>query len=167
MYKKFVLFILVLFPVAIFAQEVQRIAHVNYGEVVMAMPEYALMQDSLKKQEEAFVTELKILQEDWVKKSNDFAEQQDKLNESIKTRRTQELYELQSRMQDFEQYAREQQEKLSQALLAPILEKFQKIIGEVAVENHFTYVLNASGILYSSPQGLDATPLVRKKLGLK
>lgn len=156
-----------LFPVAVFAQEVQRIAHVNYGEVVTAMPEYALMLDSLKKQEEAFIAELKILQDDWVRKSNDLTEQQDKLNESIKTRRTQDLIELQSRIQDFEQYAREQQEKLQQTLVTPILEKFQKILGEVAVENHFTYVLNISAILYSSPQSLDATPLVRKKLGLK
>jgi outer membrane protein len=171
MYKKIVLFALMLLPLTAFAQEVQKIAHVNYGEIILAMPEYTQMQDSLKKSEAALLAELQVMRDDYNSFLQALVEQQNTLVESIKVRRQQELSEKEERIGNFQQYAQGIQGQLSQALFTPIQEKFQKAVSDVATENHYTYVLNFTPeqniLLYVSPKGIDATPLVKAKLGLK
>lgn len=167
MIKKFVLFALLLLPVYAFAQESQKIAYFNYTEVIQAMPEVAQMNDSIQKQAEVFESELKILQEEFEKKYQAYLEQQDTLAESIKTRRQQEIMDLQERAQTFQQQAYQSQEQLQRALLAPIQEKIMKAVQDVGAENNYTYVLEAGSLLYVSPQSINATPLVKTKLGLK
>jgi outer membrane protein len=169
MYKKIVLFALMLIPVSIFAQESQRIAHVNYAEVINVMPEVALLQDSLKKSSDALVAELQVMRDEYNTKLAAYVEQQNTLVESIKLRRQQDIADLEERMGNFQQYAQNVQEQLQQNLFAPIQEKLQKAINDVATENHYTYVFNNQPqiLLFVSPKGIDATPLVKTKLGLK
>jgi outer membrane protein len=171
MYKKIVLFALMLIPVTMFAQEVQRIAHVNHSEIIQAMPEVVQLNDSLKKTNDALVAEGKLLEEEYATKLADFLEKRDSLVASISARRQQDLSEYQDRLQNFQAYATDIIDQLQAKLAAPILEKVQKAINDVATENHYTYVFNytpqQSVLLYVSPKGIDATPLVKAKLGLK
>jgi outer membrane protein len=154
-----------------FAQEAQRIAHVNHSEIISIMPEVVQLNDSLKKTNDELVAELKIMQEDYNTKLTDWVEKRDSLAASISARRQQDLGEYQDRIQNFQQYATDIIEQLQAKLAATILEKIQKAINDVATENHYTYVFNytpqQSVILYVSPKGIDATPLVKAKLGLK
>ena len=166
MFKKIVLFALVMIPVMAFAQESQKIAHVNYGEVVMAMPEYAQMMDSMKKQEAEFVAEFQNFQDEYNKKYSDFLEQQETLNESIKIRRMQDIQDVAQKAEQFQQYAQQQQAELEQALLTPIFEKLQKAIDDVGRENNFLYILETTTLRFVSPNASDATPLVKRKLGI-
>ena len=167
MFKKIVLFVLVMFPVAIFAQESQKIAYVNYIDVIVAMPEYKQMQDTLKKNENVFQTELKILSDEYTKKLSDYVEQRESLNESIKLRREQELEDIRQRAESFQQYASQKQEEAQQAMIVPIQNKLQKAIDDVGRENNFLYIVNSQAFLYTSPNAVDATPLIKKKLGIQ
>jgi len=166
MFKKFVLFVLVMFPVIAFAQESQKIAYVNYIDVIVAMPEYKQMQDSLKKSENDFQAEMKILSDEYSKKLSDYIAQRDSLNESIKLRREQELDEVRQRAANFEQYAAQKQDELQQALSTPIQNKLQKAINEVGAESNFLYIANSQAFLYIAPSATDATPLIKRKLGI-
>jgi outer membrane protein len=167
MFKKIVLFALLSIPAISFAQEAQKFAHVNYSEIVTAMPDLAQMEDSLKKSEALFVSELQILRDEYNNKMASFVEQQSTLIESIKLRRQQDLLELQERVGNYEEFARSKQSELYQALLAPIEEKVRKAIAEVGTENHITYIFDVRSLLFVSPKSIDATPLVKTKLGLK
>ena len=165
MFKKIVLFALVMFPVAVFAQD--KIAYVHYLEVVNAMPEYKQMMDSLNKFQTDFQAELKSMSDEFTKKYSDYIAQRDSLNENIRLRREQELQDMQQRAENFQQYAAQKQDEMQQALSAPILSKLQKAIEDVGKENNFLYIANSQVFLYISPNATDATPLVKRKLGIQ
>ncbi|MCL1933590.1 MAG: OmpH family outer membrane protein [Candidatus Azobacteroides sp.] len=167
MFKKIVLFALVMFPVIGFAQETQKIAYVNYFDVVMAMPEYKQMQDSLKKSDSEFQAELKVLSDEYAKKVSDYVAQRDSLNESIKLRREQEIEEIRQRADNFQQYAAQKQDELQQSLSVPIQTKLQKAIDDVGKESNFLYIANSQAFSYISATATDATPLIKRKLGIQ
>jgi len=166
MFKKILLIALITLPLTVFAQE-GKIAYLNYGDVITAMPEYKLMTDSLSKSQSEFQAEFKILTDEYTKKMSDYIAQRDSLNQSIKLRREQELQDIQQRADNFQQYAAQKQEELQQALGAPIQAKLQKTIEEVGKENNFLYIISLQAFLYKAPHAIDATPLVKKKLGIQ
>jgi len=167
MVKKFLLIALVALPMVAFAQESQKIAYVNYMDVVSIMPEFKAMNDSLKKANNEFQAELKIMSDEYTKKVSDFVAQRDSLNESIKLRRQQELEDLSQRAQNLQDVSAKNQEEMQQRLSAPIYDKFQKALNDVGKENNFLYIVNSQAFLYVSPTATDATPLVKKKLGIQ
>ncbi|MDR0507373.1 MAG: OmpH family outer membrane protein [Dysgonamonadaceae bacterium] len=165
MLKKIVLFALVLFTTGAFAQE--KIAHINAGEVITAMPEYTQMQDSLQKTQSAIEAELKGMEEEYNKKYTALMEEGDKLIESIKIRRMQEIKDIEERAQNYQRESQSQLQQLQQLLFAPVQQKFKSAVEAIGEENGFTYIMDVSTILYVNPKSVDATPLVKKKLGLK
>ena len=167
MIKKIVLFALVMFPVISFAQESQKIAYVNYDEVTNAMPEYKQMIDSLQKKANAFQEEIQTMSEEFSRKYSDYIAKKDSLPESIKLRREQELEDIQMRVQNFQQHAGQEQDELQQTLSIPIRNKLQKAINEVGSENNFLYIAHSGIFLYMSPNATDATPLLKRKLGIQ
>jgi len=142
-------------------------AYLNYMDVATAMPEYKQMQTSLKNSQDESQAQLKAMSDEYTQKLSDYVAQQDNLNESIKIRRQQELQNLQQRAQDFQQSAAQKQDALQQRLLAPIQEKLQNAINEIGKENNFLYITNSTACRYVSPGATDATPLVKKKLGIQ
>ncbi|MDR0799809.1 MAG: OmpH family outer membrane protein [Dysgonamonadaceae bacterium] len=166
MLKKITLFALLFISMGAMAQEA-KIAYFNSMEVVPAMPEYTRMQDSIQKKQASIENELKIMGEEYNKKYTAFMEQGDKLDESIKIRRLQEIKDLEERAQNFNQMSQQQLEQLYKSLLEPIQQKVKNAIAEIGAENHFAYILDVASLLYIDPSSTDATPLVKKKLGIK
>jgi len=144
-----------------------KIAYVNSMEVITAMPEYKQMQDSLSKLQTEFQVELKGMSDEYTKKLSDYVAQQNSLTTSINAHRQQELQDLQQRAENFQQYATQQQDKIQKRLSIPIQDKLQKAINEVGKENNFPYIIDYQVLLYISPTAMDATILLKKKLGLK
>ena len=169
MFKKIVLFALVLIPVAAFAQESQKTAYFNSAEVIMGMPQFKTMQDSLQKVSTALESEMKILEDEFTKKYTTYLQQQDSLVESIKIRRQQEIEDLRERAMTFQEQSQQKLQELQQTLLLPIQQKVQEALKTVGDENNFSYILEAGTgtLLYVNPTSPDATPLVKRKLGLQ
>lgn len=165
MFKKIVLFALLLIPAMGYTQE--KIAYFKWGEVIHVMPEYTQMLDSVKKSEAALQAELEDLAGEYTKKVTAFSEQQATMNESIKTLRLKEIERIRESTETFQRQAAQIQEDLGRTLFEPIQAKIKKVLEEVGAENHFTYIINAEAVIYVSPQSQDATPLVKAKLGLK
>ena len=76
------------------------------------------------------------------------------------------LFELQSKLQGFNDQAQQQLSQKQQELLAPIQKKALDVIQTVAKENGYTWVLSKEAV-YASPAADDLMPFVKKKLGLK
>lgn len=165
MLKKTLLIVLLLMPVAGFAQE--KIAYFRSSDIIPLMFEYTQMLDSLKKSETALQSELETMADEYSKKVTAFSEQQASLTESIKALRLKEIERIRESTETFQRQAAQIQEDLQKSLFAPIEAKIRKALQEVGEENQFTYIVNADLMLYISPQSSDATPLVKIKLGIK
>ncbi|GHT45008.1 hypothetical protein AGMMS49965_21580 [Bacteroidia bacterium] len=164
MLKKFVLVALFALPTSAFAQD--KIAHFNSQEVLTTLPEYLQMQDSLVKTQNAIEKELGILEEEYSKKYKAFMDEGDKLIESIRIRRMQEIKDIEERARLFQEQSQQRFGETRESLLRPIYDKVRNALQEVGAENNFAYILDAAALLYVNPTAVDATPLVKKKLGL-
>ena len=166
--KKLIALLLMILPFAgvVSAQEA-KIAFVNTQEVFMAMPEVADMQKKLDELNAKYKKELETMQSEFQKKYSDFVAQQDSLTENIKVRRMQDIQDMQQRMDNFVQVAQQDVNKQQQDLVTPIQQKISDAIKAVGAEQGYTYIIDPQVLLYTGPIAIDATPMVKTKLGLK
>lgn len=166
--KKLIIFLLMILPLGVFAQEA-KVALVNSQEIMMAMPEIAAMQETMKQMNDKYAGEMKTMEDEFQKKYTDYIAQQDSMTENIKLRRTQELEDIRQRVENFTQVAQQDMNKKQQELLAPIQDKLRNAIKAVGDEKGYAYIFdnNPVIVLYTGNAAIDATPLVKAKLGLK
>ena len=162
MLKKFLFAAVLLVSVSLSAQ---KIAYVNTESLYSVMPEISAMESAIASLNESYRAELTKMQEEFEKKYTEFIAQQDSLTENIKSRRMQEVQELQQRLQNFVEIAEQDVQNKQRELLEPINQKIRDTIKKVAEENSYTYVIEGAVFLYTSPDALDATPLVKQRLG--
>ena len=166
--KKLIIFLLMILPLGVFAQE-PKVAIVNSQEIMMAMPEITAMQETMKQMNDKYAGEMKTMEDEFQKKYTDYIAQQDSMTENIKLRRTQELEDIRQRVENFTQVAQQDMNKKQQELLAPIQDKLRNAIKAVGDEKGYAYIIdnNPGIVLYTGNAAIDATPLVKAKLGLK
>ena len=92
---------------------------------------------------------------------------QETLPENLKLRRQQDLNAIQERFQNLMALFQEDSEKEQAKLMTPIQEKLQKAIEAVGQEQGYTVIIPTTALLYVGNSAIDATPLVKAKLGLK
>ena len=160
--KKLIIFLLMILPLGVFAQEA-KVALVNSQEIMMAMPEITAMQETMKQMNDKYAGEMKTMEDEFQKKYTD------SMTENIKLRRTQELEDIRQRVENFTQVAQQDMNKKQQELLAPIQDKLRNAIKAVGDEKGYAYIFdnNPVIVLYTGNAAIDATPLVKAKLGLK
>lgn len=147
-----------------------KFGHINSDELFMLMPE----RETVLKQLEALQTELQntaeIMQVEYNNKLNDYTSQVDNLNALVKQTKEEELVSLQQRMANFQQNADQQLQQEQMTLTQPILQRADKAIKDIAMENKFTYIFDlARGpiIYFDEKQSEDILPLVKAKLGIE
>ena len=165
--KKIALVLLCVLPFSLKAQEV-KLGHVNFQEIVTLMPELTTIQKKLDDQSKEVENELGKMNEEFNGKLKDFQDKQGTMPESIKQTRQTELQDLQQRIQTFRQTASTDLQKMQQELLAPVYQKINKTISEIAVEGKYLYIFKSDPqiLIYQAPNSNDITKLVEKKLGL-
>ncbi|MCL3850676.1 MULTISPECIES: OmpH family outer membrane protein [Parabacteroides] len=166
--KKLIILLLMILPLGVFAQDM-KVAIVNTNELIPLMPEVTAMQETLKQMNDKYMGEMKTMQDEYEKKYADYIAQQDSLTENIKLRRMQELSDIEQRVQNFTQVARQDMDKKQQELFTPIQDKVRNAIKAVGDEKGYAYILdsNPGMVLYTGSSAIDATPFVKAKLGLK
>ena len=164
--KRIVLSLMLLLPLSMVAQE-GKIAVVNFMEVINAMPEVSVMESELMALQQRWQAELQTLENDHNRKYSDYINQQDSLNDNIKTMRIQEIEDLKNRYENLLQMAQQDTEKKRDELFTPIQEKVLNAIKEVGDDNSYSIVLPHNSLLYVGKSTEDATAKVKAKLGLK
>ena len=165
--KVFVLVALTLAAMSVSAQV--KLGHIETQKLIQAMPEWTEAQKKFQAQQDEVEKELTNLQEQFQTKMNDYAQNSKTYSDVIRTSKEQELQELRTRIQRFQETAMNELDKAHQSLMQPITEKAMNAIKEVAKENGYTYIfdLSAGPILYTSESSQDILPLVKKKLGIQ
>ncbi|MBO5083475.1 MAG: OmpH family outer membrane protein [Bacteroidaceae bacterium] len=166
MNKKLIAILFMMAPLAIFAQ---KFGHLNSADIIQVMPEYTTAQTELQKLEKQYSDELKMMETELSKKSEEYEAQKATLPANIQQRREQELQELYGRMQQYYQQSQQELAQASQEKMAALTEKITKAIKEVGVAGGYLYIFDvASGIPYiSETLSTDVTAQVKAKLGIK
>jgi Outer membrane protein len=164
--KKFIILLFLIIPMGLFAQDV-KLAYVNTQEIFFAMPEYSAMETQLADLNSKYENELRQMEEEYRNKYTAYIAQQDSLTDNIKMRRMQEIEDIRSRMENFVPVAQQDVQTQQSALIQPIQQKLRDAINAVGSENGYTCIIDPAAMLYMGSNVIDATPLVRAKLGLR
>ena len=162
--KKIIIVMLLIAPMALSAQ---KFGHINTQELFAQMPEMAqvkLKMDTIQGQYEA---QLASMNEEIQKKAQDYQAQEATMPDAVKQIRQQELQEMQQRIQLFYQTAEQDIQKKQQDLLTPVHERMAKAIKAVGERENYTYIFDSAAMVHIGNDAIDATPAVKKELGIK
>ena len=165
MKKILLIAVLGLASVAGFAQ--QKFAHVNSQELITLMPEAdkarEVMEISSNEAQETYQSMI----EEYQSKYSQYQQKGSTMSQSIREAKEKELTEISQRIQEFEQSIQMELQQQQQQLMAPIYEKANNTIQDVAKKGGYIYVFDINSALYIDPaQSIDITPECRKILGI-
>ncbi|WP_297063588.1 OmpH family outer membrane protein [uncultured Duncaniella sp.] len=164
MIKRLLLAIMIAFPMSLFAQ---KFGVINTNELMTSLPEMKSVQEQMEAATKKYEDEFTKLQEEFNKKFQEFQALEATTPETIKERRTQELQEIDTKIQRFRETAQQDLQRQNQQLLAPIQEKVMKAIQSVGAEGKYTFIFENGMSLYTGVDVTDVTPLVKTALGIK
>ncbi len=162
------LFAALIVPAQNLSAQALKFGHINRDEIITAMPEY----DTAMKQYNAFGQELgnalELMQVEYNNKLDKYQTEIKTLSEPVKQVREQELQDMLTRINSFQQSAQQKMQDKQGELLNPIVEKANKAINDVAKEGGFIYIYDSRSLVYFDPtKSVDITAQVKTKLGIK
>ncbi len=162
--KKLIIAVLLALPIIASAQ---KFGHINTQELFAEMPEVAQVKLKMDTIQSQYENQLASMNEEFQKKVQDYQTQEATMAEAIKQIRQQELQEMQQRIQLFYQTAEQDIQKKQQELLTPVHEKMTKAIKTVGERDGYTYIFDSAAMVHIGADAIDATPAVKKELGIK
>ena len=155
-----------LMSVAASAQELKW-AYVDFNEIVMLMPEMdearATMEENQKTNEEILVA----MYEEYQTKMQQYQQKAETWTPAIRESKEKEIMEIQARFEQTQQSLQQELQQLQQSLQAPIYEKAQNTVNDLAKAKGVAFVFEKSSLLYVDPaQGIDLTPDARAALNI-
>ena len=144
--KKIIITIMLALPMLASAQ---KFGHINTQELFAQMPEVNQVKLKMDTIQAQYENQLASMNEEFQKKVQDYQTQEATMADAIKQIRQQELQEKQ------------------QELLAPVHEKMTKAIKAVGERENYTYIFDSAAMVHIGNDAIDATPAVKKELGIK
>ena len=162
--KKIIIAMMLVLPMVASAQ---KFGHINTQELFAQMPEVNQVKLKMDTIQNQYEMQLASMNEEIQKKYQDYQAQEATMSDAIKQIRQQELQDLQSRLQQFYQIAEQDIQRQQQELLAPVHEKMTKAIKTVGDREGYTYIFDSAAMVHIGAGAIDATPAVKKELGIK
>lgn len=163
MIKKLLLAIMIAFPMSLFAQ---KFGVINTTELMQSLPEMKTIQEQMQAATKKYEDEFAKLQEEMNKKFQEFQALDENTPATIKDRRTQELQEIDNKIQRFRETAQQDLQRQNQQLMAPVQEKVLKAIQSVGAEGNYTFIFENVMPIYTGTDVTDITPVVKTRLGI-
>ncbi len=166
--KKIILFLAcgLLIGNAVFAQA--KFGYIDSRELLKAMPEITKANTDVEAYAKTFQDQLQTMGKEYESKAQAFQAGEKTMTDAVKEVKIKEIQDLQGRIESFQQSATEKVEKKKQELYAPVLEKADKAIKDVAKEKGYDYIFDASsGALLHANEANNILSLVKTKLGIK
>lgn len=168
MIKKVLLAIALICPMLLSAQTL-KIGLVDFGSILQAMPETTAAQNQLKEVSDKYEAEYKKLGEEMNRLVEEYQKMAENELPAIKERKTRELSDYQVKLQQFEQTAGNDLQKMHADLMGPIQQKIGQAVESVGREGNYSLIqmYDPQLTLYHAAPVEDITPLVKAKLGVK
>ena len=165
--KKIILIaVMAVMSVAASAQNL-KFGYVDFNEIVMLMPEMdaarATMEENQKTNEEILMS----MYQEYQTKMQDYQAKAASWTTAIRESKEKELMDIESRLQQTQQSLQQEMQQLQNSLQAPIYEKAQTTIQNLAKAQGLAFVFEESSLIYIDPaQGVNLTTEARKALNI-
>ncbi len=147
----------------------QKFAHINFEQLIDAMPEKEAALADLQKEYNEVKNLIEEMSVDFNKRYLEVQKTYDTLSQTAKQMVEQELQEKQQRIQTYQMNAEQQLAQRREDLLSPIIDKAEVAIRKIGEREGFIYVFDVSKgsqVLFYSKSSTDVMPLVKKELGI-
>ena len=144
-----------------------KFGYVNYTELVQLMPEMDEVRTQLEAQEKETYETLGAMYEEYQTKAQQFQQKEATWTPAIRDSKLKELQEIEARFQESQQIFQQELQQMQQMLQAPVMEKAESVVAEIAKANGLAFVFEQTQMLYIDPeQGMNLTPEARKALNI-
>jgi outer membrane protein len=150
-----------------FAQGKVKLGHLDFATLYSAMPGLDSVKTIFDEYNKSIQDQNAVMQSELESKFQEYQASVGTMSDIIRATKEAEINDLKARLDAFQQKASTDLQNKEAELTAPIIEKAQKAVEEVAKENGFTYIFNSTEglLLYSDPSD-DIMDLVKTKLGI-
>ena len=145
----------------------QKIARVNFTELVQLMPEADKARETMAAASKEADETYKTMVEEFQTKYQQYQQKASTWTASIKESKERELSDMQQRIQEFQQSVSQELQEQQNTLMAPIYQKAQEEVEKIAKAQNVDVLLDTSSALYYSNAIIDLTAEARKALGIK
>ncbi|MFN1835959.1 OmpH family outer membrane protein [Balneola sp. MJW-20] len=155
--------ILVAFSTTAFAQS--KFAYTNVEYVLAQMPESQNVQQQLQTYEQTLSRNLQNQYQTFEQSLAQYQQSASMMTDSARTARETQLQQMQADLQNAQVNAEQQLAQRQSELLAPLYERIQNAINQVAEEEGYTHVFRAQALLFA-PETEEISLKVLAKLGI-
>lgn len=166
MLKKLLLVAAMLLPMLANAQSL-KLGIVDTESIFTTMPETNAAQTKLMEVQKKYQDEAERLDAEYRRLIEDFQNMKEDELPAIRDRKTREIQDYQTKLQQFEQTASQDMQRQQQELMAPVMQKIKDAIDAVGRESGYSLIQEKGAALYFAAPVDDITPMVKAKLGLK
>ena len=161
--KKLILMLMLLAPMATFAQ---KFGHVNTQEIMSSMPELIKVRSELEAAAKQYDNDLKAMYEEAQRKYEEYEKNASTMNETKKKETEESLQQMSQKIQQTQQDNQQALNKLQQEKFGPIQQKVVEAIKAVGKAGGYVYIMDmAAGIPYiSDTLSKDVTAEVKAQL---
>lgn len=147
-----------------FAQA-QKVAHINFEELVASMPATKKLQADLEKLGKTYGEEITSAQKTLKAKIDKYTAEEISQTQAQNEARIKEVQVDQSKIQQLQQAAQQELQTKEKAALEPIIKSAREAINAVAKAKGVVYVLDAKALIVA--EGENLLGAVKTKLGIK
>lgn len=144
--------------------QAQKVAHIDFEELVASMPETLKMQSDLEKLGKTYGEEITTAQKNLKAKIDKYTAEEVSQTQAQNEARIKEVQTDQAKIQQLQQVAQQEIQQKRNTALEPIIKKAQDAIDEVAKAKGISYVLDAKALIVK--EGEDLSDTVKSKLGI-
>ncbi|MGC9330326.1 MAG: OmpH family outer membrane protein [Bacteroidales bacterium] len=148
-----------------FAQK-NKLGYVRVDAIFIEMPERTQAEQEITEYAKQLENQLQTMNAEFEKKYQEYEDNYETWGAVVRKDKELEIQNLQQRIQGFQQSAQSDLQQKEQELLQPIYEKIRSAIKKVGEAEGFTYIYDASMLLYKSADSEDLTEKVKAQLDL-
>ena len=154
-----------LVAVSAFAQP--KFAHVNFSELVQLCPEADKARETMTAASNEAQETFNDMQTEFNTKYQTYQSKGSTWTQAVRESKEKELTEINQRIQEFAQTVQAELQQQQEQLMAPIYEKVNGVVQDLAKKGGYVYVFDISTLLYvDDAQSYDLTPDARKALNI-
>ena len=153
---------------ALRAQTTVKLGHVDRQALMLMLPERKGAETKMQDFAKTLDARLQAMGQEYQTKVSDAQGKAENMTKTEQQVAMREIQELEQRISDAQDKAKEDLTKQENELLAPMIDRTNKAIQDVAAEGNFTYIFDTStGMVLYSGGGTDILPLVKAKLNIQ
>ena len=140
-----------------------KTGYVSIDEVVQLMPEYKKAAAEMAQYDSSLQINYAETLKELNRQDSIYKADSTKMSGALKTANKEKLRKLLVELQGFEQSYQQQMQQKQEELMAPVAQRANQLISDVAKANGFTYVFRKEALVVQ-PDADDLLPLIKKKI---